>query len=133
MPPGARGAIRISDRVIAKIASHAAREALGEFPGTRQVPFVHASARASVSVRPADGRGAAERAADEVSVLGEARVHVAVELHYPCDIGRQCGTVRRVVTERVQTLTGMDVDHVSVTVERLHAARGPAPVEGRVR
>ncbi len=137
VPPRERGAIRISDRVITKIASHAAREALGELRGTRQGPVAHTTARASVSVRPAAGRGTAERgaerASDEGPVLGEARVHVAVELRYPCDIGRQCGAVRRVVTERVHTLAGMDVAHVGVTVERLHAASGPGAGEGGVR
>jgi hypothetical protein len=41
----------------------------------------------------ADGTGAAERR----TVLDQARVHIAVTLGYPADIGAQCGTVHRAV------------------------------------
>ncbi|WP_063731907.1 hypothetical protein [Streptomyces sp. RTd22] len=94
--PGGRGATRIADRVVAKIASRAAREALGSGPGL--LPY------AAVAVR-----------------AGAARVRVAVELGYPSDMGAQCAAVRRHVTTRVGELTGMEVPEVAVTVERLHS------------
>lgn len=96
--PGERGATRIADRVVAKIASRAAREALGA--GSGLPPYAVVAVRAGV-----------------------ARVRVAVELNYPSDIGAQCGAVRRHVTTRVGELTGMEVPDVAVTVERLHSPR----------
>lgn len=91
--PGERGATRIADRAVAKIASWAAREALGS-----GLPH------AAVAVR-----------------AGVARVRVAIELGYPSDIGAQCGAVRRHVATRVGELTGMEVPDVAVTVERLRS------------
>jgi len=55
-------------------------------------------------------------------VLGQARVHMAVELGYPSDIGAQCGTTRRPVAEKVSGLAGMDVQQVALSVERLYSA-----------
>ncbi|MDJ0346770.1 Asp23/Gls24 family envelope stress response protein [Streptomyces sp. H10-C2] len=134
LPAGARGATRIADRVVAKIASHAAREALRAFPeAVPQVPAGHTAPHATVSVRRATERTAAERAAGQGAPLGEARVRVAVELGYPSDIGAQCGAVRRTVTERVTTLAGMDVREVAVAVARLHSAHTRASGEGTVR
>jgi uncharacterized alkaline shock family protein YloU len=104
--PGDRGATRIADRVVAKIASRAAREALD---GGLPLPLPYAA----VAVR-----------------AGVARVRVAVELGYPSDIGAQCGAVRRHVATRVGELTGMEVPDVAVTVERLHS---PRLDRGRVR
>ncbi|MFH8370722.1 hypothetical protein [Streptomyces sp. NPDC018031] len=98
-----RGATRIADRVVAKIASQAAREALPDTPGSprpQAVVVVH----------------------DRV-----ARVRVAVELPYPSDLGARCGAVRVRVGERVTALAGMEVPEVAVTVERLlspHLGRG---------
>ncbi|MGW6645273.1 hypothetical protein [Streptomyces iakyrus] len=108
VPPGERGATRIADRVVAKIASQAAREAVGTLPPGADRPS------ASVVVH------------HEV-----ARVRVQLELGYPCDIGARCRTVRHQVVERVSTLAGMQVPEVVVQVERLHleAALG----EGRTR
>ncbi|MGV9883121.1 hypothetical protein [Streptomyces sp. NPDC003006] len=108
--PGERGATRIADRVVAKIAAWAAREAMETVPADGSPP--HAT----------------------VSVSHEtARVRVSLELDYPCDIGRQCGAVRHQVVERVRALAGMDVPEVVVQVERLHSARVRAAAQGRTR
>ncbi|MFF8659629.1 Asp23/Gls24 family envelope stress response protein [Streptomyces huasconensis] len=107
---GERGATRIADRVVAKIAARAAREAVETVPDGGSPP------RASVAVRH-----------------DTARVRVSLELDYPCDIGRQCGAVRHQVAERVRTLAGMDVPEVVVHVERLHSARVRAAAQGRTR
>ncbi|GAA0343508.1 hypothetical protein GCM10010319_19490 [Streptomyces blastmyceticus] len=104
-----RGATHIADRVVAKIASQAAREALngtepgagGRHPGGED----HTPPYATVAVHE-----------------DSARVRVSVELGYPSDIGAQCGAVRRRIAERVRELAGMDVPEVAVTVERLHSA-----------
>ncbi|MGK5627424.1 hypothetical protein [Streptomyces sp. URMC 123] len=122
VPASDRGATRIADRVIAKIASQAAREALRQAVAPEWLPAVRATPHATVAVRRAKGPGA-----------DEARVHVAVELGYPADIGAQCGAVRRHVTERVRDLSGMAVPEVAVSVERLHSASTRFAGQGRVR
>ncbi|MFF5359153.1 hypothetical protein ACFY4I_07045 [Streptomyces scabiei] len=108
--PGERGAVRIADRVVAKIAAQAAREAL--------------MAPAPDSAPP----NATVLVAHET-----ARVHVMLGLPYPSDIGGQCAAVRRRVSERVGTLTGMRVSEVAVTVERLHPAHAHDVAQGRTR
>ncbi|CAM5669128.1 hypothetical protein [Streptomyces afghaniensis 772] [Streptomyces afghaniensis] len=110
VPPGERGATRIADRVVAKIASQAAREAVGPLPPDADRPS------ASVAVRH-----------------DVAHVRVHVELDYPCDVGARCHQVRRRVVERVGDLVGMQVPEVVVQVERLHLAAGPGTVQGRTR
>ncbi|MEV4948835.1 Asp23/Gls24 family envelope stress response protein [Streptomyces sp. NPDC053755] len=95
-----RGATTIADRVVAKIAARAAREALGTLPPGGTTPH------ASVVVH-----------------RDTARVSISLELGYPTDLGRQCGDVRRRVTERVRELAGLDVPEVAVHVERLHSPR----------
>ncbi|MER7700240.1 MULTISPECIES: hypothetical protein [unclassified Streptomyces] len=105
-----RGETRISDRVVAKIAAQAAKEAVDE------PPEAGASPRATVTVH-----------------RDAARVRVSLELGYPGDIGRQCGAVRRRVVQRVKALAGMEVPEVAVQVERLHPAGAGAAAQGRIR
>jgi uncharacterized alkaline shock family protein YloU len=108
--PGERGATRIADRVVAKIAAQAAREALGPLPPEAAPP--HAT----------------------VVVHHETvRVRVHLELGYPCDIGDRCTRVRRQVVQRVRALVGMEVPEVAVQVERLHPARSHGAAQGRTR
>ncbi|MYV42610.1 Asp23/Gls24 family envelope stress response protein [Streptomyces sp. SID1328] len=117
-PPGERGFTRIADRVVAKIAARAAREAIAPLPRNTKTPHT------TVNVRPrARGTGPVED-----SPFGTARVRVVVELEYPGDIGARCAAVRRRVTERVGTLANMEVPEVVVEVERL---RLPGEHQGR--
>lgn len=96
-----RGATRIADRVVAKIAAQAAREALE---------------------RPAPD-GSAPHAA--VTVHHDiARVRVTLDLPYPCDLATQCAAVRRRVALRVEEYTQMSVPEVDIDIEHLR----PAPV-----
>ncbi|RLV09012.1 hypothetical protein CTZ27_04845 [Streptomyces griseocarneus] len=105
MEAAERGATHIADRVVAKIASQAAREALrGTGAGEGHTDDEHTPPYATVAVH------------EDV-----ARVRVSVELGYPSDIGAQCGAVRRRIAERVRALAGMEVPEVTVTVERLHS------------
>lgn len=135
VPAGDRGATRVADRVVAKIASRAAREALRGFSASAHLlSDRHSMPHATASVRPAPERETVRDAADadaagRRAVLGQARVHMAVHLGYPSDIGAQCGALRRAVTEKVSALAGMDVHTVVVSVEQLHSAhtRGPGP------
>ncbi|MFD5390426.1 hypothetical protein ACFWMG_37000 [Streptomyces sp. NPDC127074] len=134
--PGERGATRIADRVVAKIASQAAREAL-RVDGTGAADAAAAAAADVADVVDTAGVGLTDAAAASphavAVVRGDvARVRVAVELGYPSDIGAHCGAVRRHVIERVGELTGMEVPEVVVTVERLHVPQWEHP-ERRVR
>ncbi|MGC9497918.1 hypothetical protein [Streptomyces sp. WG7] len=97
--PGERGATRIADRVVAKVAARAAREAAGPLHPDAARPY------ATVVVHH-----------------DTAHVRVHLELDYPCDVGARCGQVRRQVVHRVRTLVGMAVPEVAVEVERLHLA-----------
>lgn len=108
---GERGATRIADRVVAKIAARAAREAL-----PTGVPEDGDAPRATVTVH-----------------RDVAHVRISLELDFPCDIGARCGAVRRQVVERVEALAGMSVPEVAVSVERLHSARSRAAAQGRTR
>ncbi|MEU9099464.1 iron-sulfur cluster assembly protein [Streptomyces sp. NPDC048361] len=108
--PAERGATKIADRVVAKIAAQAAREALAEAPAGGAPP------RADVAVHQ-----------------DSARVRVSVELGYPGDLGGQCRAVRRQVAERVRALAGMEVPEVAVQIERLHAADARTAERGRIR
>lgn len=107
---GERGATRITDRVVAKIASQAAREAVGEPAEDADRPY-----------------------ADVVVAHHTARVRIHLELDYPTDIGARCAAVRRHVAERVSALVGMDVPEVVVHVERLHPAPVAGAAQGRTR
>ncbi|GGZ94253.1 hypothetical protein GCM10010344_72690 [Streptomyces bluensis] len=108
--PAERGATRIADRAVAKIASQAAREALGTVPPAAMPPH-------AVAVVQQD----------------TARVRVGLELDYPADIGARCAAVRRRVVQRVEALAGMDVAEVAVLVEQLHLAHVPGAAQGRIR
>ena len=105
-----RGATRIADRVVSKIAAQAARETLADLPAEAAPP------RASVVVR---------------NRIAHVRVHI--ELGYPCDIGGRCADVRRHVALRVRALVGMEVPEVAVHVERLHLTPAHGAAQGRTR
>lgn len=105
-----RGATRIADRVVAKIASRAAREAVGTPPLGGSAPH------ATVAVHQ-----------------NRARVRVHIDLDFPTDIGARCAAVRRRVIQRVEALAGMAVPEVIVQVERLHSARTRGAGQGRTR
>ncbi|MER7397923.1 hypothetical protein ABT381_20750 [Streptomyces sp. NPDC000151] len=170
VPPGQRGATRVADRVVEKIAAQAAREALRRGPDARarETSGAHAAGAPnddsprsgtpsnddpqtgtrtgtlqsgtlqSVSpprdVRPGDARATVVvRRHNSQDTHGEARVRIFVELGYPCDIGAECGAVRRQVTERVWALAGMTVPEVAVRVTRLHSPQLKRAGQGRVR
>ncbi|MFE9648529.1 Asp23/Gls24 family envelope stress response protein [Streptomyces sp. NPDC006365] len=108
--PAERGALRVADRVVSKIAAQAAREALDVLPPDAGPPH------ATVVVHH-----------------GVARVRIGLELEYPSDIGAQCAAVRRQVTQRVRMLAGMEVPEVAVQVQGLHSAQARGAAEGRTQ
>ncbi|MFD8892104.1 hypothetical protein [Streptomyces sp. NPDC059566] len=93
---GDRGATRIADRVVAKIAAQAAREVLDTTSGT--------PAHATVTVHH-----------------DIARVRVSLELDYPSDLAAQCAAVRRQVALRVEECASMSVPEVDIDIEHLHS------------
>ena len=146
VPRGERGAITVADRVVAKIASQVAREALSRFTESAgRVPPGRRTPRVTTSVRRAPERNTAraperntagrdaESAAGQQALLFEARLRIAVELGYPSDIGAQCAAVRGEVTERLRTWAGMEVSDLVVSVERLHSVHARHMDRERVR
>ena len=138
VPRGERGATAVTDRVVAKIAARVAREALSRFaesaghvPPGRRTPHVSTSVRRAPE-RTSAGRDA-ESAAGRQAVLGEARLHITVELGYPSDIGAQCAAVRREVAERIRAWAGMEVSDLAVSVGQLHSVHTRHTDRERVR
>ncbi|GGZ34229.1 Asp23/Gls24 family envelope stress response protein [Streptomyces poonensis] len=121
--PAERGATRIADGVVAKIAAQAAREALGRLAPDAAPPH------ATVAVRPR----AADSARAEPAPVATAHVRIGLELDYPTDIGGRCAAVRHRVAERVEELTGTEVLEVAVRVEQLHRTYAPGTAQGRTR
>nr|WP_307032514.1 Asp23/Gls24 family envelope stress response protein [Streptomyces canus] len=122
VPPGERGATRIADRVVAKIASQAAGEAVGDLPEGAARPHATVVVLPHSRLRSSGG-----------TPIETARVRVHLDLGYPGDIGARCARVRRHVGERVVALVGMEVSEVVVHVERLHLTPAHGPAQGRTR
>lgn len=138
IPRGERGAITVADKVVTKIASQVAREALSRFTESAdRVPPGRRTPHVTTVVRRAPERNTAGRdgdsAAGRQAVLGEARMRITVELGYPSDIGAQCAAVCREVTERLRTWAGMEVSHLAVSVDRLHSVHSRHTDQERVR
>ncbi|MET9573008.1 hypothetical protein ACFYNW_10000 [Streptomyces virginiae] len=110
MAAGGRGATRIADRVVAKIAVQAAREALARPSGAHP----HATVTVHHDI---------------------ARVRVSLELDYPSDLAAQCAAVRSSVVRRVEECANMAVPEVDVDIEHLHStlARTGAGRDRRLR
>uniref|UniRef100_A0AAU2JLC6 Asp23/Gls24 family envelope stress response protein n=1 Tax=Streptomyces sp. NBC_00049 TaxID=2903617 RepID=A0AAU2JLC6_9ACTN len=100
--PAERGATRIADGVVAKIAAQAAREALAVPRGA--APAGGAPPHATVTVHH-----------------DIARVRVSLELGYPSDLAAQCAAVRRQVALRIEECAGMSVPEVDLDIEHLHS------------
>ncbi|MFJ8625382.1 hypothetical protein ACIRD3_21395 [Kitasatospora sp. NPDC093550] len=94
--------MRVADRVYARIAARAAREALaGAWPAGRV-------------------KGAPPRVS--VTVPGSTvRVRVELDLPFPADVGALARAVRDSIAARVVGLTGTRVSDVVVVVEKLVA------------
>ncbi|MFD4761220.1 Asp23/Gls24 family envelope stress response protein [Streptomyces sp. NPDC058439] len=117
-----------------------AREALSRFtesagyvPPGRRTPRVTTSVRRAPERNESTAGRNGDPAHSRPAVLGEVRMHIAVELGYPSDIGAQCNAVRREVIERLRTWAGMDVPELTVSVERLHSVHSRHGDRERVR
>ncbi|MFF9785180.1 Asp23/Gls24 family envelope stress response protein [Streptomyces nigrescens] len=101
-PPARRGATLVPETVVARIAVRAAREALIRHTGRPP---------ARLGLGPAHSTAAVHE--------GSARLKVSLDLPYPVDIARTCGEIRRYITDRVSHLTGLRIDDLNVSVQRL--------------
>ncbi|WP_374772608.1 Asp23/Gls24 family envelope stress response protein [Streptomyces sp. NBC_01310] len=107
LPAAERGATVIPDRVVARIAARAAKEALATHTDTSAAHAKLADPRASVTV----GSGA-------------ARLGLTLDLPYPVDLAGVSRQVQQYVSERVAHLTGMRVTEVTLAIEHLIPAHG---------
>lgn len=108
--PSLRGATVIPERVVARIAARAGREALFAQP--------HAPARLAPPTPDASAHVHG----------GSARLRLAVELPYPIDLAAAARELQRQVTQRVGRLTGLEVTEVALVIRRLL----PEGSDGRV-
>ncbi|MEV6573869.1 hypothetical protein [Streptomyces sp. NPDC051577] len=109
-PAPERGSTRIADRVVAKIAAQAAREAMVAEADAAAPP--HATVTVHHDI---------------------ARVRVSLELPYPSDVAAQSAAVRRRVTERIEQCASMTVPEVAVEIEHLHPEHIRPAAAGRDR
>ncbi|MFC9585917.1 Asp23/Gls24 family envelope stress response protein [Streptomyces yangpuensis] len=107
LPAGERGATVIPEKVVARIAARAAREALATHTATSAARAKLAAPHASVTVGS-----------------GTARLGLRLDLPYPLDLTRASRQVQQYVSERVAQLTGMRVTEVTLAIEHLVPSGG---------
>jgi uncharacterized alkaline shock family protein YloU len=111
--PAERGSTRLADRVLARIASRAAAEAL-------------TALRAPAEGDEGPRRWETPRASASQGRRG-VRIRLGLDLPYPADVAAISRAVHRDVTERLAQLTGADAPRITLVVERLVPA---APTGG---
>jgi uncharacterized alkaline shock family protein YloU len=99
-----RGSTRLADRVLARIASRAATEALATLPAADPT------------------RLETPRATAKQGRKGKVTIRVGLDLPYPSDIAAVSREVHRRIVERLDQLAGTEAPTVSLVVERLVAA-----------
>ncbi|WP_030722689.1 hypothetical protein [Streptomyces sp. NRRL F-2580] len=107
LPAAERGATVIPDKVVARIAARAAREALAAHADTSAAHAKLAAPHASVTAGS-----------------GTARLGLTLDLPYPIDLAGASRQVQHYVSERVAHLTGMRVTEVTLAIEHLVPANG---------
>jgi uncharacterized alkaline shock family protein YloU len=108
-----RGRLVLSDRVIEKIAGQAATEVVAT--SGRPGGFLGLGAETDANARPR---------VDVTLSAESADLALAVGIAYPGSIRRATQEVRDHVTERVETLTGVDVRRVDIDVTFLALSDG---------
>ncbi|MFC6886633.1 MULTISPECIES: Asp23/Gls24 family envelope stress response protein [Actinomadura] len=111
-PARERGTTTIADRVVARIATHAAGE----------TEHARGARRSVLGVNVPGGRSART----DVTVKGNvvtARVEMAV--HYPAPVRQVTRGVRDRVREQVEEMTGLTVRQVDIEVAALERAEEP--------
>ncbi|MGI3779877.1 MAG: Asp23/Gls24 family envelope stress response protein [Janthinobacterium lividum] len=109
-----RGRLVLADRVVEKIAGQAAAEVVAT--AGRSGGFLGIGSDTDTSARPK---------VDVTLSAESADLSLAVGIAYPGSIRRATQEVRDHVTERVETLTGVDVRRVDIDVTFLALSEGP--------
>jgi len=125
--PGARGRLEVADRVVQRIAEAAAAGVDGVAPRTTSDGSLTGSVTTAVG-------GALGRSLPRAScVVAGSRVRVEVEVAtlWPRPAAEVAARVRDGVAERLETLAGVRVDAVAVTVAKV--VRATTPARARVR
>ncbi|WP_237048068.1 Asp23/Gls24 family envelope stress response protein [Lentzea guizhouensis] len=105
-----RGALRISEEVVARLAGHAVLEVDGVGGAVDQVLGVSLG-----------GKPHAQDAKVSAHVVGDtATLTVRLSLTYPAPVARTVQRVREHVVRRVGELTGLSVTRVDIAVTALH-------------
>ncbi len=107
--PGQRGRTTIADRVVTQIATRAVAE-VGQTGGAARQLI-------GLTLGRQPGEGPARVSARVDGNL--ATIEMRLSLAYPAPVRSLTREVRRHVTERVTTLTGIEVRHVDIEVARL--------------
>lgn len=115
VPARSRGRLVLAERVVEKIAGQAA------------VEVAAASGRSGGFLGLGSGADATARPKVDVTLSAEsADLAIAVGIAYPGSVRRAAQQVRDHVTERVESLTGVDVRRVDIDVTFLTVHDGPA-------
>lgn len=110
-----RGRLVLADRVVEKIAGQAAAEVATS--AGRSGGFLGIGSEDDATARPK---------VDVTLSAESADLSLAVGIAYPGSIRRATEEVRAHVTERVETLTGVDVRRVDIDVKFLALSERPA-------
>ena len=113
--PRRRGRLVLADRVLEKIAGQAATEVAAT--AGRSGGFLGLGSESDATARPK---------VDVVLSAESADLALAVGIAYPGSIRRATQELREHVTERVESLTGVDVRRVDIDVTFLALQDGPA-------
>jgi uncharacterized alkaline shock family protein YloU len=113
---GERGRTKIADAVVAKIAGIAAREVNGVH---ELVAKGAGGAVSSLTQRVTGIQSRAHGVNVEVSER-EAVVDLVITVDYGANVAQVAEAVRRNVTNRIQTMTGLSVNEVNIEVSDLY-------------
>ena len=105
--PGGRGQLHIADQVVERVATIAA----GEVPGVRTT---------GSGLEGVVGRQYPKAKAEVAG--GHARVRLDIAVTWPAPLGRTAASVRQHVREQLESLVGLSVDGVDVTVATVSPA-----------
>ncbi|TFC48654.1 Asp23/Gls24 family envelope stress response protein [Cryobacterium sp. TMT2-17-1] len=116
VPPTGPGTTVIADGVVAKVAGIAARE----------VPGVHAlggsAARALGAIREALSVADLSPGVSVTTEGAAASIAISIVVEYPHELQKVAGAVRNAVETAIETIVGMQVTSVDVTVKDVHQA-----------
>ncbi|MFJ8965838.1 Asp23/Gls24 family envelope stress response protein [Lentzea sp. NPDC102401] len=109
-----RGALQISEEVVARIAGHAVREVGGVGGAADQVLGVSLGGKTPAQ----DAKVSAHVAGDTVTLT------LRLSVTYPASVTRTAQRAREHLVRRVGALTGLSVTRVDITVTALHNDTG---------